>query len=84
VLGLARLRGASLAEVDAAAALQHRVDRKYLLAVLVDEVDFVRETTRVSVRYRGDSPLGWGLPDDGAGPVAGRGGQDGLLESRLV
>lgn len=34
VLGLARLRGASLAEVDAAAALQHRVDRKYLLPVL--------------------------------------------------
>jgi hypothetical protein len=30
-LGLTRLRGASLAEVDAAAALQHRVDRKYLV-----------------------------------------------------
>ncbi|MFF7213173.1 DUF4956 domain-containing protein [Streptomyces sp. NPDC008238] len=53
------------------------------LAVLVDEVDFVRETTRVSVRYR-DSPLGWGLPDDGTVPSAGRSGQDGLLESRLV
>ncbi|MFD8074396.1 polyphosphate polymerase domain-containing protein [Streptomyces sp. NPDC059718] len=33
-LGLARLRGATLAEVDAAAALQHRVDRKYLLPAL--------------------------------------------------
>ncbi|MFE5036414.1 VTC domain-containing protein [Streptomyces sp. NPDC056683] len=31
LLGLAELRGASLAEVDAAAALQHRVDRKYLV-----------------------------------------------------
>ncbi|WP_089100222.1 VTC domain-containing protein [Streptomyces hyaluromycini] len=30
-LGLAELRGATLAEVDAAAALQHRVDRKYLV-----------------------------------------------------
>jgi hypothetical protein len=30
-LGLDELRGASLAEVDAAAALQHRVDRKYLI-----------------------------------------------------
>ncbi|MFI6357566.1 polyphosphate polymerase domain-containing protein [Streptomyces sp. NPDC050743] len=30
-LGLAALRGATLAEVDAAAALQHRTDRKYLL-----------------------------------------------------
>ncbi|MFI0774307.1 VTC domain-containing protein [Streptomyces sp. NPDC021212] len=30
-LGLAGLRGASLAEVDAAASLQHRVDRKYLV-----------------------------------------------------
>ncbi|MFE0387632.1 VTC domain-containing protein [Streptomyces bungoensis] len=30
-LGLAGLRGATLAEVDAAAALQHRTDRKYLL-----------------------------------------------------
>jgi hypothetical protein len=30
-LGLAQLRGATLAEVDAAAALQHRVDRKYLV-----------------------------------------------------
>ncbi|MER6080616.1 polyphosphate polymerase domain-containing protein [Streptomyces sp. NPDC001833] len=30
-LGLSELRGASLAEVDAAAALQHRVDRKYLV-----------------------------------------------------
>ncbi|MEU1618543.1 polyphosphate polymerase domain-containing protein [Streptomyces sp. NPDC005722] len=34
VLGLSALRGATLAEVDAAAALQHRVDRKYLLPVL--------------------------------------------------
>ncbi|MGW3244278.1 VTC domain-containing protein [Streptomyces sp. NPDC001070] len=33
-LGLAELRGATLAEVDAAAALQHRVDRKYLLPLL--------------------------------------------------
>ncbi|MFD9097335.1 polyphosphate polymerase domain-containing protein [Streptomyces collinus] len=32
-LGLAALRGATLAEVDAAAALQHRTDRKYLLPV---------------------------------------------------
>jgi hypothetical protein len=32
-LGLYELRGASLAEVDAAAALQHRVDRKYLVPV---------------------------------------------------
>ncbi|MGW2354052.1 DUF4956 domain-containing protein [Actinacidiphila glaucinigra] len=55
------------------------------LAVLVDEVDLVRETTRVSVRYLGDSPLGWGLPDDGAGSsAAGRSAQDGLLGSRLV
>ncbi|GGJ18962.1 VTC domain-containing protein [Streptomyces brasiliensis] len=30
-LGLGELRGATLAEVDAAAALQHRVDRKYLV-----------------------------------------------------
>ncbi|MGW0766104.1 polyphosphate polymerase domain-containing protein [Streptomyces sp. NPDC002676] len=30
-LGLSALRGATLAEVDAAAALQHRTDRKYLL-----------------------------------------------------
>jgi VTC domain len=30
-LGLEALRGATLAEVDAAAALQHRTDRKYLL-----------------------------------------------------
>lgn len=30
-LGLEELRGATLAEVDAAAALQHRVDRKYLV-----------------------------------------------------
>ncbi|MFJ9011195.1 polyphosphate polymerase domain-containing protein [Streptomyces canus] len=30
-LGLPALRGATLAEVDAAAALQHRTDRKYLL-----------------------------------------------------
>ncbi|MGW2489883.1 VTC domain-containing protein [Streptomyces sp. NPDC001606] len=30
-LGLSGLRGATLAEVDAAAALQHRTDRKYLL-----------------------------------------------------
>ncbi|MFF3162199.1 polyphosphate polymerase domain-containing protein [Streptomyces sp. NPDC003273] len=30
-LGLQDLRGATLAEVDAAAALQHRVDRKYLV-----------------------------------------------------
>ena len=30
-LGLAALRGATLAEVDAAAALQHRTDRKYLI-----------------------------------------------------
>lgn len=30
-LGLETLRGATLAEVDAAAALQHRVDRKYLV-----------------------------------------------------
>ena len=30
-LGLAQPRGATLAEVDAAAALQHRVDRKYLV-----------------------------------------------------
>ncbi|GGU75315.1 VTC domain-containing protein [Streptomyces filipinensis] len=30
-LGLENLRGATLAEVDAAAALQHRVDRKYLV-----------------------------------------------------
>lgn len=30
-LGLAGLRGTSLAEVDAAASLQHRVDRKYLV-----------------------------------------------------
>ncbi|MGW5329422.1 polyphosphate polymerase domain-containing protein [Streptomyces sp. NPDC004014] len=30
-LGLRELRGATLAEVDAAAALQHRVDRKYLV-----------------------------------------------------
>ncbi|MEU6201443.1 polyphosphate polymerase domain-containing protein [Streptomyces sp. NPDC047061] len=30
-LGLSQLRGATLAEVDAAAALQHRVDRKYLV-----------------------------------------------------
>lgn len=30
-LGLDGLRGATLAEVDAAAALQHRVDRKYLV-----------------------------------------------------
>ncbi|ANP48449.1 hypothetical protein J2Z21_005874 [Streptomyces griseochromogenes] len=30
-LSLAELRGATLAEVDAAAALQHRVDRKYLV-----------------------------------------------------
>ncbi|MFE1881561.1 polyphosphate polymerase domain-containing protein [Streptomyces diastatochromogenes] len=32
-LGLARLRGATLAEVDAAAALQHRTDRKYLIGL---------------------------------------------------
>ncbi|MER6353142.1 VTC domain-containing protein [Streptomyces sp. NPDC001634] len=32
-LGLRALRGATLAEVDAAAALQHRIDRKYLLPV---------------------------------------------------
>ncbi|ALV37551.1 polyphosphate polymerase domain-containing protein [Streptomyces sp. CdTB01] len=32
-LGLPALRGASLAEVDAAAALQHRTDRKYLVPV---------------------------------------------------
>ncbi|MEU5256344.1 polyphosphate polymerase domain-containing protein [Streptomyces longwoodensis] len=31
MLGLSALRGATLAEVDAAAALQHRVDRKYLI-----------------------------------------------------
>ncbi|OLZ64424.1 hypothetical protein AV521_35810 [Streptomyces sp. IMTB 2501] len=30
-LGLSALRGATLAEVDAAAALQHRTDRKYLV-----------------------------------------------------
>ncbi|MDF3301871.1 polyphosphate polymerase domain-containing protein [Streptomyces tropicalis] len=30
-LGLSSLRGATLAQVDAAAALQHRTDRKYLL-----------------------------------------------------
>ncbi|MER5854700.1 polyphosphate polymerase domain-containing protein [Streptomyces sp900105245] len=30
-LGLEQLRGATLAEVDAAAALQHRVDRKYVV-----------------------------------------------------
>lgn len=35
VLGLDDLRGATLAEVDAAAALQHRVDRKYLVPVAV-------------------------------------------------
>ena len=34
-LGLDALRGATLAEVDAAAALQHRVDRKYLLPIAV-------------------------------------------------
>ncbi|MFE0509585.1 polyphosphate polymerase domain-containing protein [Streptomyces sp. NPDC058964] len=32
-LGLPALRGATLAEVDAAAALQHRTDRKYLLSL---------------------------------------------------
>lgn len=32
-LGLGRLRGATLAEVDAAAALQHRTDRKYLIGL---------------------------------------------------
>ncbi|ARP71696.1 VTC domain-containing protein [Streptomyces pluripotens] len=42
-LGLSALRGASLAEVDAAAALQHRTDRKYLLPLdrarlLVDQL----------------------------------------------
>jgi hypothetical protein len=54
------------------------------LAVLVDEVDFVRETTRVSVSYRADSPVSWSLPDDGAGPPVGRGGHGSPLESRLV
>jgi hypothetical protein len=40
-LGLSALRGATLAEVDAAAALQHRTDRKYL--VPLDEArTFVR------------------------------------------
>jgi len=40
-LGLSALRGATLAEVDAAAALQHRTDRKYL--VPLDEArSFVR------------------------------------------
>ncbi|MFF4500417.1 VTC domain-containing protein [Streptomyces sp. NPDC001401] len=34
-LGLSRLPGATLAEVDAAAALQHRVDRKYLVPLAV-------------------------------------------------
>ncbi|MGW0424679.1 polyphosphate polymerase domain-containing protein [Streptomyces sp. NPDC003015] len=34
-LGLSRLLGATLAEVDAAAALQHRVDRKYLVTLSV-------------------------------------------------
>ncbi|MEW2400036.1 VTC domain-containing protein [Streptomyces sp. NPDC046862] len=34
-LGLAGLRAASLAEVDAAASLQHRVDRKYLVTAEV-------------------------------------------------
>ncbi|MGW1022894.1 VTC domain-containing protein [Streptomyces sp. NPDC002577] len=33
-LGLAGLRGATLTEVDSAAALQHRVDRKYLVLLL--------------------------------------------------
>ncbi|MET7479823.1 VTC domain-containing protein [Streptomyces sp. NPDC005648] len=32
-LGLSALRGATLAEVDAAAALQHRTDRKYLVTL---------------------------------------------------
>ncbi|RVU16487.1 polyphosphate polymerase domain-containing protein [Streptomyces antnestii] len=40
-LGLSALRGATLAEVDAAAALQHRTDRKYLLPLDVARV-FVR------------------------------------------
>lgn len=33
-LGLAELHGATLTEVDAAAALQHRVDRKYLVPLI--------------------------------------------------
>lgn len=51
------------------------------LALLVDEVDYVRETTRVSVQYRADtSSMNWGVPDDGASLD----GRFGLLESRPV
>src|SRR5512139_3239236 len=34
LLGLPLLRGATLAQVNAAAALQHRVDRKYLVPIV--------------------------------------------------
>lgn len=50
------------------------------LALLVDEVDYVRETTRVSVQYRADTSMSWGVPDDGASLD----GRFGLLESRPV
>jgi hypothetical protein len=34
------------------------------LAVLVDEIDYVRETTRVSVRYPVEDTVGVGIPDE--------------------
>ncbi|MEU6573704.1 VTC domain-containing protein [Streptomyces sp. NPDC046805] len=48
-LGLTALRGATLAEVDAAAALQHRTDRKYLVpsARARDLVDRLAESHHV-------------------------------------
>ena len=39
------------------------------LAVLVDEIDYVRETTRVSVRYPVEDAVGVGIPDEPGVPM---------------
>ncbi|MFF3469150.1 DUF4956 domain-containing protein [Streptomyces sp. NPDC002619] len=51
------------------------------VAVLVDEVDYVRETTRVSVQYRTDRSVNWDVRDDGVSPDPA---WFGMVESRPV
>ncbi|MGW1022895.1 DUF4956 domain-containing protein [Streptomyces sp. NPDC002577] len=51
------------------------------VAVLVDEVDYVRETTRVLVQYRADRSVNWDVRDEGVSPDPA---WFGLVESRSV
>lgn len=51
------------------------------VAVLVDEVDYVRETTRVLVQYRADRSVNWGARDAAGSPDQA---WLGLAESRPV